>query len=168
MLYFGLFSNVTSKRVELQEITVELQNNIISAKDRSNADYKFWTKNFKNKFIILNASVSKEQSDALANLKQGQKVDLLIKSSDFKNLSEGKEDIAVIGLSSNGKPLMTQDEFYRNRELYIIRIKTFTLFLSFMLLLTGLTKIPQKVNYIIIAIFIASIAIMRIFEIGIY
>lgn len=168
MLYFGLSNNVTSKRTELQKITVELENDIASAKGRSTADYKFWTKTFKNRFNILNASVSKDKQDAVANLKKDQKVDLLIKSSDFQSLSEGKNEITVIGLSLNGNSLMTPDEFYDNREWYKIRQGLFALFLGFMLLLNGLAKIPQKINYILIGIFIAAIAIMRFFEIGIY
>jgi len=168
MLYFGLSNNAISKKSELQEITVELQKDIVSAKGRGTADYKFWTTNFKNRFNILNASVSKRKKGAVENLKKGQKVDLLIKSSDFKYLSEGKDEITVIGLSLNGNSLMTQDEFYHNRELYKIRQNIISLFLGFMLLLNGLAKIPQKINYILIGAFIAAIAIMRFLETGIY
>ncbi|WP_289057728.1 hypothetical protein [uncultured Flavobacterium sp.] len=168
ILYLSLSYNLTSKKTELQEIRVELKNDIASAKGRGTSDYKFWAKTFENRFNILNASVSKEKQDAVSNLKQGQKVDLLIKSSDLKKLSEGKEDVTVIGLSLNGNSLMTQDEFYHNRELYKIRQRTTAFFLAFMLFLNGLAKIPQKVNYIIIGVFIAAIIIMRFFEIGIY
>ncbi|WP_433830758.1 hypothetical protein [Flavobacterium anhuiense] len=168
ILYFSLSNNLTSKKSELKEITVELESDIASAKGRGIADYKFWTTEFKNRFVILNASVSKGKSDAVENLKQGQKVDLLIDLSDFKKLSEGKKDIAVIGLSLNGDPLLTQDEFYQNRQSYKIRQRISALFLALMLFLNGFGMISQKVNYVIIGIFIGAAIIMRIFEIGIY
>ena len=116
----------------------------------------------------MNASVSKGKGDAVENLTQGQKVDLLIDLSDFKKLSEGKKDIAVIGLSLNGDSLLTQDEFYQNRESYKIRQRISAFFLAFMLFLNGFGMISRKVNYITIGIFIGAIIIMRIFETGIY
>ena len=168
ILYFSLSNNLQSKKTELQEITVELANDIASAKGRGTADYKFWTTTFKNRFIILNASVPKEKTNAVENLRQGQKVNLLIKSSDFENLAEGKEDIAIIGLSLNGNSLMTQDDFYHNREMYKIRQRISALFLALMLFLNGFGMISRKVNYITIGIFIGAIIVMRIFEIGVY
>lgn len=163
MLYFGLSNNGKSKESELKKITVELEKDITIVKgSRSTSDYKFWTKNYNNQFSILNASLTNGRHDAVESLKEGQVIDLLIKSSDFLKLSEGKKDIVVIGLTSSGNPLLTPDEFYYNRELYKIRTTIFSLFTGLILLLNGFMKIPQKINYSIIGIFIGVIIIMRI------
>lgn len=168
-MYVGLTQNSTFDQSELKEITVELNKDIINVKGRrSSIDYKFWTKNYKNQFNILNGSITAGKHEAIANLKAGQKVDLLISSSDFGNLSEGKEDITIKGISLNGNPLMTKEEYYHNQKLYEIRLEIFSLFTSLMLLLNGLAKIPSKINYIISGIFIGAVIIMRIFEFGIY
>lgn len=95
-------------------------------------------------------------------------VELFITTADLNNLSNGEEAIDVIGISQNGIPLMTTDEFYHNRDLYKVRLKIFSVFTSLMLILNGLKNIPKKINYIIIGTFIGAIIIMRIFEIVIY
>lgn len=169
ILYFGLTNNQTTGQSELKKITVELYKDITNVKGRtSSVDYKFWTKEYKNQFNILNGSLTKGKHEAIANLKGGQVVDLYITTSDFGNLSNGKEDITVNGISLIGNPLMTQDEFYNNRELYKIRLKIFSVFTALMLILNGLTQIPKKMNYIIVGTFIGTIIIMRIFQIVIY
>lgn len=169
ILYFGLSNYQTARQSELKKITVELYKDIINVKGRrSSVDYIFWTKEYKNRFNILNGSITRGKHEAIANLKGGQVVDLYITTSDFGNLSDGKENIRVEGIFLFGKPLMTQDEFYHNRELYKVRLMIFSVFTALMLILNGLTKIPNKMNYIIIGAFIVTIIIMRIFEIGIY
>lgn len=95
-------------------------------------------------------------------------VELYITTADLKNLSDGKEDIDIIGISQNGVPLMTTEEFYHNRGLYKVRLKLFSVFTALILILNGLTNIPNKINYIIIGTFIGAIIIMRVLEIVIY
>jgi hypothetical protein len=169
ILYFSLTNNQTTSQTELKKITVELNKDIINIKGRrSNVDYEFWTREYKNQFNILNGSITRGKHEAIANLKSGQVVDLYISTSDFENLSDNKKDITVQGIILNGIPLMTQEEFYHNRELYKVRLMILSIFMSLMLILNGLTKIPKKINYIIIGTFIGAIIIMRFFEIVIY
>ena len=169
ILYFGLSNNQTTRQSELKKITVELYKNITNVKGRrSSVDYKFWTKEYKNQFNILNGSITRGKHETVANLTGGQVVDLFIATSDLESLSDGKEDITVKGISLYGNPLMTTGEFYHNRGLYKFRLKIFSVFTALMLILNGLTKIPKKMNYMIIGAFIGTIIIMRIFEIGIY
>ncbi|MBL7915544.1 MAG: hypothetical protein JNL49_10915 [Bacteroidia bacterium] len=169
ILYISLTNNQTNRETELKKITVELYKDITLVKGRkSSVEYKFWTKEYNNQFNILNGSISKGKHEAISNLKGGQLVDLYISPSEFENLSHETENITVEGISLNGIFLMTQAEFYRNRELYKFRLEIFSVFTALMLLLNGLIKIPKKINYIIIGVFIGSIIIMRIFEIGIY
>jgi len=168
-LYFGLTNNQSSKQSSLEKITVELDKDITNVKGRrSSVDYKFWTKEYKNQFNILNGSITRGQHETIADLKGGQVVELYITTADLKNLSDGKEDIDIIGISQNGVPLMTTDEFYHNRDLYKVRLKIFSVFTALMLILNGLTNIPKKINYIIIGTFIGVIIIMRVLEIVIY
>ncbi len=169
ILYFGLSNNQSTKQSELQKITVELYKDITNVKGRrSSVDYKFWTKEYKNQFNILNGSITRGKHESIANLKGGQIVDLFITTSDLEKLSVGKEDITVRGINLYENSLMTTDEFYHNRELYRVRLKLFSVFTALMLMLNGLTNISKKLNYIIIGIFIGTIIIMRILEIGIY
>jgi len=168
-LYLGLSNNQLTKQSELQKITVELYKDITNVKGRrSSVDYKFWTKEYKNQFNILNGSINRGKHESIANLKGGQIVDLFITTSDLEKLSVGKEDITVRGINLYENSLMTTDEFYHNRELYRVRLKLFSVFTALMLILNGLTNIPKKLNYIIIGTFIGMIIIMRILGIGIY
>ncbi len=169
ILYFGLSNNQSTKQSELQKITVELSKDIINVKGRrSSVDYKFWTKEYKNQFNILNGSITRGKHESIANLKGGQIVDLFITTSDLEKLSVGKEDITVRSINLYENSLMTTDEFYHNRELYRVRLKLWSVFTALMLILNGLTNIPKKLNYIIIGAFIGTIIIMRILEVGIY
>ena len=169
ILYFGLTNNQSTEQSELKKLTVELHNDITNVKGRrSSVDYKFWTKEYKNQFNILNGSITRGKHQQIADLKGGQVVELYITTADLKNLSDGKEDIDVMGISQNGIPLMTTDEFYHNRDLYKVRLKIFSIFTALMLILNGLTNIPNKINYIIIGVFIGVIIIMRMLEIVIY
>ena len=169
ILYFGLTNNQSTEQSELRKITVELHNDITNVKGRrSSVDYKFWTKEYKNQFNILNGSISREKHQTIADLKCGQVVELYIRIADLKNLNDGKVDIDILGLSLTGIPLMTTDEFYHNRDLYKVRLKIFSVFTALMLILNGLANIPKKINYIIIGTFIGAIIIMRMLEIVIY
>jgi hypothetical protein len=169
ILYLGLSNNQLTKQSKLQKITVELYKDITNVKGRrSSVDYKFWTKEYKNQFNILNGSINRGKHESIANLKGGQIVDLFITTSDLEKLSVGKEDITVRGINLYENSLMTTDEFYHNRELYRVRLKLFSVFTALMLILNGLTNIPKKLNYIIIGTFIGMIIIMRILGIGIY
>ncbi len=168
-MYFVLTNNLSIKHSSLEKIIVELDKDITNVKGRrSSVDYKFWTKEYKNQFNILNGSITRGKHKAIADLKGGQLVELYITTADLKNLSEGKEDVDIIGLSQNGIPLMTTDEFYHNRDLYKLRLKIFSVFIALMLILNGLTNIPKKINYIIVGTFIGTIITMRILEIDIY
>jgi hypothetical protein len=169
ILYFGLTNNKTTQHSELKKLTVELYKDIANVKGRrSSVDYTFWTKEYKNQFNILDGSIARGKHETISNLKKGQKVNLYISTSDFENLSDEKEEITVIGISLSGNPLMTQDEFYHNRDLYKVRMMIFCVFAALMLILNGLIKIPNKINSIIIGTFLGSIILMRIFEVGIY
>jgi hypothetical protein len=169
ILYFGLTNNQSKKQLSLENIRVELYKDITNVKGRkSSIDYKFWTKEYKNQFNILNGSITRGKHEAIADLKGGQVVELYIMTADLKNLSDGKKDIDIIGISQNGIPLMTTEEFHHNQDLYKIRLKMFSVFTALMLILNGLTSIPNKINYIIIGAFIGAIIIMRMLEIVIY
>ena len=169
ILYFGLTNNQSINQSSLEKIRVELNKDITNVKGRrSSVDYKFWTKEYKNQFNILNGSITRGKHEEIAELKSGQVVELYITTADLKNLSDGKEDIDIMGISQNGIPLMTTDEFYHNRDLYKVRLKIFSVFTGLMLILNGLTNIPKKINYIIIGIFIGAIIIMRMLKIVIY
>jgi hypothetical protein len=169
ILYFGLTNNKSTQHSELKKLTVELYKDIANVKGRrSSVDYTFWTKEYKNQFNILDGSIARGKHETISNLKKGQKVDLYISTSDFENLSDEKEEITVIGISLFGNPLMKQSEFYHNRDLYKVRMMIFCVFAALMLMLNGLIKIPNKINYIIIGTFLGSIILMRIFEVGIY
>ncbi len=103
-LYFGLSNNQTASQPGLKKISVELYKNIVNVKGRrSSVDLKFWTKEYKCQFNILNGSITRGKHEAIANLKSGYHVDLYIASSDFENLSNEKEDVTVIGISLSGK-----------------------------------------------------------------
>lgn len=168
-LYFGLTTNQASKQTSLEKITVELDKDIISVKGRRrHIDYKFWTKQYKNQFNILNGSITRGKDQAISDLKSGQVVDLYISTSDYNSLSDEKINIDIVGINLDGFPLITTSEFYHNRELYLFRLKIFSVFASLMLLLNGLAKIPKKMNYTIVGTFIGIIIFMRIFEIVIY
>ena len=169
ILYFGLSNNQSTNQSGLEKVTVALDKDIINVKGRRRSlDYKFWTKEYKNQFNILKGSITRGKHEAISDLKSGQVVELYITTADLNNLSNGKEDIDIIGISQNGILLMTTDEFYHNRDLYKVRLKIFSVFTALMLMLNGLTHIPKKINYIIIGTFIGAIIIMRIFEIVIY
>jgi hypothetical protein len=169
ILYSGLSNNQLTKQSELQKITVELYKDITNVKGRrGSVDYKFWTKEYKNQFNILNGSINRGKHESIANLKGGQIVDLFITTSDLEKLSVGKEDITVRGIKLYENSLMTTNEFYHNREMYRVRLKLFSVFTALMLILNGLTNIPKKLNYIIIGTFIGMIIVMRILGIGIY
>uniref|UniRef100_UPI00404AC662 hypothetical protein n=1 Tax=Fulvivirga sp. TaxID=1931237 RepID=UPI00404AC662 len=169
VLYFGLTNNQSTKQSSLEKITVKLDKDITNVKGRrSSVDYKFWTKEYNNQFNILNGSITRGQHEAIADLKGGQVVEVHIKTADLKNLSDGKEDIDIMGISKNGITLMTTDEFYHNRDLYKVRLKMISVFTALMLILNGLTNISRKINYIIIGTFIGAIIIMRMLEIVIY
>ncbi len=168
-MYFGLTNNQSTKQSSLEKITVKLDKDITNVKGRrSSVDYKFWTKEYNNQFNILNGSITRGQHEAIADLKGGQVVEVHIKTADLKNLSDGKEDIDIMGISKNGITLMTTDEFYHNRDLYKVRLKMISVFTALMLILNGLTNISRKINYIIIGTFIGAIIIMRMLEIVIY
>lgn len=169
ILYFGLTSNQPTIQSSLEKITVQLDKDIINVKGRRSAvDYKFWTKEYKNQFNILDGSITRGKHEAISDLKNGQEVELYITTADLINLSDGEKDIDIIGISQNGIPLITTDEFYRNRELYKVRLKLFSLFTALMLILNGLTNIPNRINYAIIGSFIGAIIMMRMLEIVIY
>ncbi len=169
ILYFGLNNNQSTDKPSLEKIRVELYKDITNVKGRkSSVDYKFWTNEYKNQFNILNGSISNGKHQAIADLKGGQVIELFITTTDFKNLPDSHKDIDVIGISQNGTPLVTTKEFYHNRDLYKARLKIFSVFVSIMLLLNGLTHIQSKWNYLIIGAFIGLVITMKIFEIGIY
>lgn len=169
ILYFGLANNQSIDQSSLEKIRVELYKDITRVKGRrSSVDYKFWTKEYKNQFNILNGSITRGKHEAIAELKGGEMVELYITTADLKKLSDGKEDIDIFGISQNGIHLMTTDEFRHNRNLYELRIKIFSVFIALMLILNGLTNIPKKINYLIIGVFMGAIIIMRMFEIVIY
>lgn len=55
ILFFGLTYNQSTNQSSLEKITVELDKDIIMVKGRrSSIDFKFWTKEYKNQFNILN------------------------------------------------------------------------------------------------------------------
>ncbi len=168
-LYVGLSNNQTRKQTDLRIITVELSKDIINVKGRrSSIDYKFWTKECRNQFTILNGSISRGKHEAISNLKSGQKVDVFITTTDYDKLGNKNEDIVIRGISLNGNSLMSQEEFFNNRKTYKIRLMIFSVFTGLMLLLNGLTKISNKINYLIIGTFVGVIILMRIFEFRIY
>lgn len=169
ILSFSLFNNQKTEQVELKKITVKLDKDITNVKGRrSSIDYKFWTKEYSNQFNILKGSVTTGKHETISHLKREQEIVLYITTSDFENLSNKKEDITVIGIYSNGNPLMTKEEFYYNQELYNVRKLIFSFFIALMLILNGLAKIPKKLNYIIIGTFIGFIIIMYSFGIVIF
>lgn len=169
ILYFGLTTNQTKEQIELKKISVELNKEIINVKGRrKTVDYRFWVREYKNRFVILNGSISGGKHEKISNLNGGELLDVYISNADFANLNNIKKDITVRGLYLEGKPLLTTIEFYNNRDLYKLRLKTFSVFISIMLIINGLIKIPRKTNYLIIGIFGIAILVMRVFEIGIY
>jgi hypothetical protein len=152
-----------------KQITIELSKDIISVKGRkSEIDYKFWTKAYQNQFNILNGSISRGKHKLISNLKEGQKLELIISKKDFHNLNHNYNNITVRGLSMNGTHLMSQNEFLNNRESYGQRIQIFSIFFATILIINALFKISKKINYILIGTFASTILIMRIFEFGIY
>lgn len=168
-MYLGLTNNQSTKQSSLEKIRVELIEDITNVKGRKRAvDYKFWTKEYKNQFNILNGSVSTGKHQAIGDLKGGQVVELYITTKDFKNLSDGNVEIDIIGISQNGIPLMTTDEFYHNRDLYKVRLKLYSVFIALIFILNGLANIPKKANYIIVGTFFAAFIIMRILRVVIY
>lgn len=159
----------STKEYELRKITVELESDMINVKTRKTIiDHKFWTKEYGNQFNILKGSITSGKHEAILNLKKGEVIDLFIAKSDYQLLSEEKQDITVMGIISNGEALMLPDKFYHNRRLYKIRLTIFAVFTMLMLLLNGLIKVPERVNYIIIGTFMGIIIILRIFSIWIY
>ena len=168
-LFYGLKINQKIQRSESKRITVELKNDITTVKGRQRAaDYRFLTEEYDNQFVILKGSVTADKHEDISNLRGGQIIDLYISNSDFQNLSNKKENIIVVGVSVLGYDLMSKDEYYHNQEMYNLRLKIFSILIALMLLLNGLAKIPEKINYIIVGCIFGAIILMRIFEIGIY
>ena len=85
ILYFGLTNNQSINQSSLEKIRVELNKDITNVKGRrSSVDYKFWTKEYKNQFNILNGSITRGKHEEIAELKSGQVVELYITTADLK------------------------------------------------------------------------------------
>ena len=68
-MYFGLNNDQTTDKPSLEKIRVELYKDITNVKGlRSSVDYKFWTKEYKNQFNILNGSISNGKHQEIADL----------------------------------------------------------------------------------------------------
>ena len=170
ILYFGLSHNKEARQnFELRSVTVQLSKDIINVKRRTSPiDYKFWTKEYKNQFNILDGSITRGKHETIANLKEGQVIEVFITESDFNLLRESNKDIAIKGMSINGNYLMSETEFHKNRSLYKLRRVIFSVFIGIMVLLNGLISVPKKLNYAVVGIFVGVLLIIRILEIGIY
>lgn len=154
---------------KVKEIRVSLSVDMVPVKGRKGeVAYRFGTTEYEAEFKILKGSVSTGNQGKLSELKKGQKVSLVIDESDVGKLGSGKNTVTVYGFGLEGKSLLTTQEFESNREKYGTRLSLLSFFLGCMLLLNGTTKIPIKINYILIGIFLGSFLLMRIFEFGIF
>lgn len=170
LLYLGLSKNKSSIiNTPSKSIIVELSKDIVNVKGYTNKiDYKFWTKEYPNQFNILDGSISRGGHESISNLKGGQKVEILVSELDYSELDKAKKGITVMGIALNGKTLMSESEFSKNRGSYKNRLTIFSAFIGLMLLINGLTVVSKKVNYALVGIFAGAILIMRVFEIGLY
>lgn len=170
ILYFGITRNVQEDSLNLvSEINAELSADMINIKGRrKSVDYKFWTKEYKSQFIILNGSVTRGRHSEVSELKKGKKIRLSIKDADLEKLNSKKNEITVHGLSVENKSLLTSEEFTNNRNNYSNRLLIFAIFVGIMLLLNGIVLIPNRTNYIIIGGAFGLVLLMRILEFGIY
>lgn len=134
----------------------------------SNVDYAIWTKEYQNRFVILDGSKNRDNHEAIMNLKAGQTIELMISDVDFDYLNDEDEDIVIRGLSVNGRQLFSYDDFQRNRQLYGDRKAVIFFIIGIFCLLNGLNAISRKGNYAMIGITVAAFLVMWFFEFGLY
>ncbi|MGE5456886.1 MAG: hypothetical protein ACM3RX_00875 [Methanococcaceae archaeon] len=168
VLYFGLSGRQITES-EINKITVSLSEDIINVNGRRNpTDFSLRTKEYKNRFDILNGSIPHGRYEDISNLRSGQVVDLFISTIDLEKLRSGEGDIIVRAITVNGNYLISEDEFFTNRKKYKERLMLVAAFIGIMLLLNGFMRMPAKFNYVITGTFVVSFILMRIFVIGLY
>jgi hypothetical protein len=169
VLYSGLSNKTSQSSSRLRMITVELSEDIINIKGRrTSSDYKFWANKYPNQFNILNGSISRGKREPISNLKKGQEIQIWISEKAYVSLGKENTKIAVRGISLNGKSLMSQNEYLKNRKMYKMRLKVIAIFTGIMLLINGLDLVSSKANYLIIFTFLGAIILMKIFDFGLY
>lgn len=169
-LYLGVFRNSSLKnKYSFKEIDVELSSDIITIKgSRTHRSYKFWTKEYISEFILLRGSISRGNSSGISGLISGQKIRLAIRESDLVNLNSKKKEVFVYGLYLDGEPLLTTKEFQINRRKYKMRKSVLAVFMSFMFILNGLFSVSNKINYLLVSIFLLAFIFMRVLAFGLY
>ncbi|MHC1778340.1 MAG: hypothetical protein AB9834_23265 [Lentimicrobium sp.] len=170
MLYFGISAYNRTERVQsTTRLGVELSTDVINVGGRREyRDYKFFAKEYKCLFILLNGSISRNRHKDISELKVGQKAEITIESSDLDYLNSKEAEVTVLGISVNGTSLLTARDWKINRGKYKTRILILAIFTGVLLLLNGLTSIPSKVNYVLVGLFAGIFIFLRVFDLLLY
>ncbi len=168
--YFGITTYNRTERVQSTTgLGVELSTDVINVGGRREfRDYKFFTKEYKCLFILLNGSISRNRHQEISELKSGQKAEIMIESSDLDYLNSKAAEVTVLGISVNGTSLLSDEEFEINRGKYKTRLFILAIFSGALLLLNGLISIPSKVNYVLVGLFAGTFIFLRVFDLLLY
>lgn len=168
--YAGVYlSTSTSDGRSFMKLNVRLASDMMTIKGTSShCNYKFWVEEYSAEFSILRGSISSGRHREASSLRSGQVISVEIDNADLTALRSENNEVIVYGLSTNGKSILSNEEFQLNRGHYDLRVRTLSVFIGFMFLVNGLFQIPARYNYIIIGIFTLVILSMRIAGFGIY
>ncbi|WP_024769097.1 hypothetical protein [Aquimarina macrocephali] len=162
---YSRFNGIKEEVTHVENIKIQLNSNIENVTGRRNiADYRFYGKEFKARFIILDGAVNSEHRQSISDLKKGDTINIKIGKSDLSKLNSN-EDIRVYGIQVDNQILLSVIDYNSNRHKYSNRLNILFTFIGLLAILKGI-NISNKTKWIVFIGGIIFFIIARIFDVG--
>jgi hypothetical protein len=165
MSFINTSTHAESQDITPLQITLSTDVKIIKGRNSTNS-YKFWAEEHAAQFVIEDGIHPFREENAQERFTKGSKIEVSIpKGYDLKNKLK---KIPVYSLSGNGKDYLTLKEYNMFSNEYSFRLRFFAFSGGIFMLLSALSLASRKQLIALGILFVISVLLMNIFEVGIY